>query len=147
MRDPIPVSVAHTGNNTAAIAVTNEDDVLKFFPNQQIRNVGDMSVEVDLRRCQMAFLTKAGQGRYKYGIAPCAQFFAYPFLAPAAMPRTVNQDKGMAVSRCGLGVPGVVVNTPSASVAAPCAAVLREIIVESPSGILLCWKSCKDVRF
>jgi hypothetical protein len=75
--------------------VPAEHHVAQPLPFQQVHDIGDMGGEIDTRRQQMRALAQPGQRRRKNNVAIAAKPIGDAPPAPAAMPSTVNQHKGV----------------------------------------------------
>jgi len=85
-------SVDDVAYDDAAVRVSDQDDITKVFPDQQIDDVHDMGVEADVAAQEMTAFPEASQRRSEDPMTFRRQQVTYPLPAPAAMPGAVDHD-------------------------------------------------------
>src|SRR5258708_10351851 len=85
-------SISDVAYDDAAVRVSDQDDIMKVFPDQQIDDVRDMSVEANVAAQEMAAFPEAGQRRSQDPLTFHPPQVTYAVPAPAAMPGAVDHD-------------------------------------------------------
>src|SRR5258708_9658423 len=85
-------SVSDVAYDDAAVRVSDQDDVTKVFPDQQIDDVRDMSVEADVAAQEMAAFPEAGQRRSEDPMTFRRQHPTSTLPAPPAIPAPLDHD-------------------------------------------------------
>ena len=97
--DAIGDAVGDAGDDHAAVAVADEDDVVKIFVKNDVDDVGDVRVEINVGRGEMDALALAGEGGAIDGVAVGGEKVIDFFECPSAAPGAVDDD----VSEGGFG--------------------------------------------
>src|SRR5215212_3088085 len=90
LRDALGHPVGHTRDHKAGVAVSQEHDVVKILELDQVDHVGDVGIEVDLRRGEVHSLAQAGEGEGVgiVSLLPEAPGYGLPAPAPSQPPPT-----------------------------------------------------------
>lgn len=90
--DAVAEFVSHSGNDHAAIAVPDQDDVGQLLPDDRVDDVGDVRCETDGRRGQMDAFAEPGQRDAIHTMAGSRQDGIDRVPIPTAAPHPRNDD-------------------------------------------------------
>src|SRR5262245_25849792 len=108
------------GDDHASVGMATQHHVRQFLAADDTDDVLNVRVEIDRAVHQMSALAEAGQGRRIDLVPGLAQQPRHPFVAPAAMPGTVNENKGGHGGPLAIGRVGATYDYGSVLSSAPC---------------------------
>ncbi len=93
LRQAVGRTIRRPGDDHAAVAVSDEDDVSEVLVVENPHHVGYVRVEVDVRASEMRALAESREGRGEDIVAGFAQERAYPSPGVRSGPGSVHDDE------------------------------------------------------
>ena len=92
--DAVGHAIGHAGDDHAAVAVADEDDVVQIFPEDDVDDVLNVRVEVNVRAAEVGMFAEPGERRAINDVAVGGEQIVHVFPIPTAAPCAVHDDVG-----------------------------------------------------